>query len=137
MQRVWVRYLIRGSDPRPDGTGAIQTLALEPLPVTRLQVPGSDIIDNRVAEYICHSLRGRDVFPATADDHTKLDLPVHLIRNCWIHQYRVSRANHRRRGLGKEDWVLGHFARPCAGDGRFQRVFYVVASQTDNILARA
>jgi hypothetical protein len=62
--------LVPGHDPRSDRATGVEGLALEPLPVTALQVPGADIVDDRIAEDMLESGLRRNVTAAGTNDQS-------------------------------------------------------------------
>src|ERR1700682_1833585 len=79
-ERLRVGHLVGGDDPGAGGAGAVQALALEELAAPAvLDVPGADVVDDRVAEDVAERSGALDVDPGLADDDAELDLPVDLV----------------------------------------------------------
>ena len=88
------------------GAEGVEALAVEPLAVIGLEVPGRYVVQNRKAVDVIHGFADGDVRPFFADDDGQFPFVVDLFGYVLMGLDGIVRADDGRRGLGEDDRVL-------------------------------
>ena len=126
-----IRSGIAQEDIRPDGAEGIQALAVEPLDVVGLQVPGRDVVEDSETVDVVHGFADGDVRTFLADDDGQFAFIVDLRCDVRMGVDEVIRADDRRRSLGEDDRIFWRFRHGCLV--KFGNVFRIVLADTENI----
>ena len=110
-----IRSGIAQEDIRPDGAEGIQALAVEPLDVVGLQVPGRDVVEDSETVDVVHGFADGDVRTFLADDDGQFAFIVDLRCDVRMGVDEVIRADDRRRSLGEDDRIFWRFRHGCLG----------------------
>src|SRR3954454_16434925 len=107
-QVLGIRYLVGRDDPGSQRAASVHALAFEPLAaVAPLDVPGRNVVGERIAEDVIHGLSGRYAPPGAAYHDRELGLVVHLLGEVRVEGNVVVGPDHRRRRFVEEGGVLG------------------------------
>lgn len=117
--------LVAADDDRSQRTERIQALAPDPLHVTQLQVPGADVIEDRVPGDERHGLLGRHSRRPPSDHDRQLTLVVQLRRQAMA-EHRLLVPDEGVRVLGEQDWLRRD------GGSALANVVEIIASDTDD-----
>src|SRR5438132_6748628 len=133
-QVLYVRDLIGRHHPGPDGRRRIEALAFEELaPPPVLDVPGADVVDDGVAEYVAHRVAGGDVSASFADEDAQFHLPIDLVTDGGVDTDVVVGSSDRGLRLGEDGWRLDVLA---PGARTLGSVLLVIAANRQHIAFR-
>src|SRR5207247_5459082 len=73
-----ITELVGGDDDRSHRTETVEAFPFEPLLVPELKIPGGDVIDDRIAEYMIERRPTFDVLAADPDNNAQFGLVIDL-----------------------------------------------------------
>src|SRR3954447_13779594 len=139
-QRGHVRHLVGADRIGAHRAVGVQRLADQPLLVDALQVPGGEVVDDRVAPDVVERPLPADAAPAAADDHAQLGLVVQFLRHPVVRVDVVERAGDRGGGLREDHRRLGQrlgaVGAVVAGAAELHDVFAVVLADGEDVPPR-
>ncbi|MNT23529.1 hypothetical protein D3C72_1589500 [compost metagenome] len=127
--------LVGGHQERAQRHGAVDALALQPLPaVAPLQVALRNVVGQAIAPHMLHGACRGNAAAVGADDQREFGLVVPPGRNAGVKRDVVARADQRVRALGEERRRLGaRHVLPLAPAFAFQEVVPVVPANAEHV----
>ncbi len=108
VERLRIRHLVLGHEPRPQRSEALVALGLDPFAgAALLQAPLRHVVADAIAGDESKRVRLRHLLRRAADDESELDLEIHALP-IGRHQDRVIRAGNAGGRLGEHDRHLGN-----------------------------